>query len=92
MQIMTPLEIEPAMPAFNLRPAVAAPSPSLSEVISFDLDVHKVALNRFAEGVVYRLTGPDPQPVFVPQNDPTAENYRGLLLLPHGWPKTAITS
>ncbi|MDO8774277.1 MAG: hypothetical protein Q7K57_37300 [Burkholderiaceae bacterium] len=61
-----------------------------AELVSLVPDLYKEALNRFQESVTYRLTGPDPQPVFIPQIDPYGKNYRGLVLVPHGWPKTAV--
>lgn len=79
------------MPATRLLPAALdARSPSMEEVVSLGLDVHQEALKRHLEAVTYRLTGPNPQPVFIPQIDPSAQIYRGLLLVPHGWPKTPL--
>jgi hypothetical protein len=65
-------------------------TPVQAGLVSLVPDLYKEALNRFVEGVMYRLTGPDPQPVFIPQIDPYGQNYRGLVLVPHGWPKTAL--
>jgi hypothetical protein len=79
------------MPATRLTPAALnARTFSKEEVFSLGLDVHQEALKRYLEAVTYRLTGPDPQPVFIPQIDRSAQIYRGLLPVPHGWPKTAL--
>lgn len=62
-----------------------------AELVSLGLDVRKEVLNRFYERVAYELTGPDPKPVFIPQIDPGTQIYRGLLLVPHEWPKTPLS-
>lgn len=63
---------------------------SAAELASLVLDVRKELLKTYLEGVYHRLTGPNPQPVFIPQDAPYGDPDRGLLLMPLGWPKTAL--
>lgn len=63
---------------------------SASELASLVPDVRMELLKTYLEGVYYRLTGPHPQPVFIPQDAPYGDSDRGLMLMPLGWPKTAL--
>lgn len=78
-----------AMPAALFSPSFDVSSLSREEVASLELDVHKEALKLHLADVMYRLTGPDPKPVFLPQIDPRAQNIVGLLLTPYSRPKMA---
>jgi hypothetical protein len=61
------------------------------DLVSQVPDVRKELLKGFVEGLQARLSGPTPEPVFIPEIDPQGQKYRGLVLVPHGWPKTALT-
>lgn len=78
------------MPAHRLQPTSNVTAFTREEVVSLGLNMHEWALKRYLEGVWTTLAGPDPQPVFIPQIDPCGRNYRGLLLVPHTWPKMAL--
>jgi hypothetical protein len=54
---------------------------SAAELASLVPDVRRELLNTYLKGVYHRLTGPDPQPVFIPQNAPYGDSDRGLILI-----------
>ena len=49
------------------------------EVLSLEINLQEAVLKAFAQRIKARLTGPESEPVFIPQNDPKGQNYRGLL-------------
>lgn len=61
-----------------------------AELTSLGVDVQKEALNDFVAAVNARLSGPSPEPVFIPSIGPHGQNYRGLLLVPHRGHKSAL--
>jgi hypothetical protein len=60
------------------------------DLVSQVPDVRKELLKGFVEGLQMRLTGPTPEPVYIPPIDPEGPKYHGLVLVPHGWPKSAL--
>lgn len=67
--------------------ACSLPAIVPAELVSKSIDVRKELSEAFGKRVKYILTGPDPQPVFLPETDTAGEKYRGLLLVPHAWDK-----
>ena len=72
------------------------------DVATLGVDVRQEHLKTFLKRLEYCLAGPSPVPVFIPKGDPFyrpggphwglyADNYRGLLLVPHKWLKRPLT-
>jgi hypothetical protein len=78
------------MPYSLTAPQMNLNSMDRAELVSLGIDVRKECLKAYLGRIQARLTGPDASPVFIPQNGPHDEIYRGLVLVPHGWPKTAL--